>query len=260
MRYLIYFLFIFGILLVCSSCANKQYQSLFQQRNKLSDSLSAKSDSGTINYHIKSQDILEIRNLQNSKSIVDLNPSSGPVTSSSATTQPENYQVEEDGTVALTGLGHVKVIGLTRYQAQKLIEGLYRASFLKDPIIEVKIINLKVTILGEVRIQGNYPLVKDKTSLIELLGEAGGLSERADEKNIEIIRGTEKEPKTIRIDLNNLLSINDPSAILQSGDIIYISQNKRATRSDNLQSFSIIVQPALILFNTALIIFTLVHK
>jgi len=169
-------------------------------------------------------------------------------------------QVEEDGTVALTGLGHVAVVGLTRYEAQKKIEELYQKTFLKQPIIALRIINLKVTILGEIRVQGNYVLTKDRTTLIELLGEAGGLTERANEKNIKIIRGTEKNPKVTEIDLNNIRSINDPVSILQSGDIIYIAQNKRASRSDNLQNFSTIFQPVLILFNTALILFTLIHK
>jgi polysaccharide export outer membrane protein len=114
--------------------------------------------------------------------------------------------------------------------------------------------------LGEVKGQGNYQLVKDKTTLIELIGEAGGLTDKADEKNVKIIRGDEKNPNVVQVDLNNIGVINDPKMILQSGDIIYVSQSRRAARNDNLQNLSVVIQPALILFNTALIIFTLVKK
>ncbi|MDR3695441.1 polysaccharide biosynthesis/export family protein [Mucilaginibacter sp.] len=223
--------------------------------------MSPKPEAAAYQYHIKSQDILEIRNLQNSKNIVDLNPSQGAISSQGgANNQSETYQVEEDGTVALTGLGHIAVAGLTRYEAQKKIEDLYQKTFLKQPIIALKIVNLKVTILGEIRGQGNYALLKDKTSLVELIGEAGGLTEKADEKNIKIIRGTEQNPHVTEINLNDIGAINNPAALLQSGDIIYVSQNNRARRADNLQNFSTLIQPALILFNTALIIFALVRK
>jgi polysaccharide export outer membrane protein len=145
-------------------------------------------------------------------------------------------------------------------EAQQLVENLYRKVLLNNPIIELKITNLKVTLLGEVKAQGSYNLVKDKTTLVELIGEAGGISDKADERTVKIIRGTERNPQVTVIDLNDISSINDPKAVLQSGDIIYIAQNKRAIRSDNLQSLTVLVQPARLLFNTALIIFTLIRK
>jgi polysaccharide biosynthesis/export protein len=259
MRQIIYSCFISGLILVCTSCSDKQYQALFQEKNAINDTLAKRNPAAFAQYRIKPQDILQIRNLQNSKNIVDMNPAA-PAGQGNSSTQPETYQVEEDGTVALTGLGHVKVAGLTRFGAQQLIEDRYRKDLLKDPIIEVKITNLKVTILGEVHGQGNYILVKDKTNLVELIGEAGGLTDKANEKNIKIIRETEGNPKVTVVDLNNIQSINDPDNVLQSGDIIYVAENKRAARSDNLQNFSTVFQPALILFNTALIIFTLIRK
>jgi len=262
MHKLIFLFLILAVIFSCASCSNKQYQVLFQQRKSASaDTTASKPEVAAYQYHIKAQDILEIRNLQNSKNIVDLNPEQAVISSQGgATTQSETYQVEEDGTVALTGLGHVSVVGLTRYEAQMKIEGLYQKTYLKQPIIALKIINLKVTILGEIKGQGNYPLIKDKTSLIELIGEAGGLTDKANEKNIKIIRGSEQNPKVTVINLNDISAINDPAAQLQSGDIVYVAQNRRATRTDNLQNFSSLIQPALILFNTVLIIFTLVHK
>lgn len=114
--------------------------------------------------------------------------------------------------------------------------------------------------LGEIRVQGNYPLVKDKTSLVELIGAAGGLTERADEKTIKIIRGDPKNPQITQVDLSNVKTLADPRIILQNNDIIYIAQNKRAIKNDQLQNVTTTLQPGLIILNTALIIYTLIHR
>ena len=214
-------------------------------------------------YKIQPQDILQIRNLQNISYITGDAPSTSATNAgsgSSGTSSGQEFQVGEDGTVALPVIGHVDVLGLTRIEATKKIEDIYRKSLLKDPIIEVKIINLKVTILGEIKTQGNYQLVKDKTTLVELIGEAGGLTDKANEKNIEIIRGDPDHPIVKRIDLSDLRSLSDPAATLQNGDIIYIAQNKRAIQTDKVSTFSTIIQPALIVLNTVLIIFTLARR
>jgi len=254
-RYLFFVLFIFF-----TSCSSRQYQTLFERKNNIADTTSLKNATGIEQYQIKPQDILQIRNLQNINYIVDETPLRPNTSGGASGGQGQTYRVEEDGTVALPFIDHIKVVGLTRIDAQNLIEGIYRKTVFKDPIIELKIVNLKVTVLGEIKGQGNYPLIKDKTTLVELIGEAGGLTDKANEKNIKIIRGTELNPQVTEVNLDNLQSINDPKSILQSGDIIYISQSKRAARNDNLQNFSVVFQSALIVLNTALIIFALIHK
>jgi polysaccharide export outer membrane protein len=262
MRFLTFAFLLWGILFTLTSCSTKQYQSLFEQKSAVTDSLAQKTTLNTATYRIKSQDILQLRNLQNVKYIVDETPS-GPGNSSGAggnTSQGQTFQVDDDGTVALPVIGHVNVAGLTRAEASKHIEGLYRKSLLKDPIIDLKIVNLKVTLLGEIKGQGNYVLTKDRTTLVEMIGEAGGLTDKANEKNIEIIRGDQANPQVTVINLRDIRSINDPRAFLQNGDVIYIAQNKRAVRNDNLQNLSVISQPVLLLLNTALIIFTLSRR
>ena len=253
-----------------SSCSFKQQQLLFEHQAPVVDSSTldaSNNGSGTSDYHIKSQDILQIRNLQNAKYIVDALPSTMSSGSSSASSgssgnagEGQTYQVEDDGTVALPLIGHQMVAGLTRAEAQKKIEAIYSKTELTNPIIDLKIINLKVTLLGEIRVQGNYPLIKDKTSLVEIIGSAGGLTEQANEKNIKIIRGDPKKPQIIDVDLSNIKTLADPRIILQNNDIVYIAQNKRAIKNDQLQNVTTTLQPGLIILNTALIIYTLIHR
>ena len=251
------------LILGLTSCSTTQQQLLFKDSqansNTTTNSNQNNEGSGTSDYKIKSQDILQIRNLQNIKYIVDETPTT-TVSGSTTTSQGQSYQVEDDGSVALPVLGHVQVAGLTRAEAAKQIEDLYRKNLLKDPIIELKILNLKVTMLGEVKAQGNFPLVKDKTNLIEMIGQAGGLTDRANEKNIKIIRGDPKNPDITEVDLSKIKTLADPRIILRDNDIIYVAQSKRAVKNDQLQNFSNTISPILIVLNTALIIYTFIHR
>jgi len=264
MRIFTFLLLTISLLAVLSSCSYKQDQLLFQQKQGF-DSVYTQKTTTLARYRIQPQDILQLRNLQNISYILGdapsaASPSSGSSANSSPAAQGQNFQVEEDGSVALPVIGRVQVEGLTRQEAAVKIEDLYKRSLLKDPIIELKIINLKVTILGEIKSQGNYPLIKDKTTLVELIGEAGGLTDKANEKNVELIRGDPSHPVIKRIDLSDVRVLADPSTVLQNGDIIYIAQNKRAIQTDKVSTFSTIIQPALIVLNTVLIIFTLARR
>ena len=262
MRFLLYIFIIFSIVLVYSSCSDKQYQILFEKQTALADSTAKKTAITLDTYQIQPQDILQIRNLQNISYIVDQSSTttSNSNGSSSTSSQGQTYQVEEDSTVALPVIGHVHVVGLTRSEAQKKVEKLYKDSLLRNPIIELKIINLKVTVIGEVKQQGAFPLIKDKTTLVELIGEAGGLTDKGNGSNVKIIRGNASNPKVTIADLNDVNSVNNPNNVLQNGDIIYVSESKRAARADNLQNFSTVFSPVLLLINTALILLTLARK
>ncbi|MBK0378220.1 polysaccharide biosynthesis/export family protein [Mucilaginibacter segetis] len=253
----IFFLCIVSLMVLNSSCSYKQNQLLFQKNNIAMPNPSVESaPTDGESYHIKPQDVLHIRNLQDINYIVNEVPTDKG-TGGGSGSEGQNFQVEDDGTVALPVIGHVAIAGLTRIEATKKIEDLYRKNLLKNPIIELKIVNLKVTILGEINQQGNFPLLKDRTTLVEIIGEAGGLTANANEKNIKIIRGTATNKKVTEIDLSNINSITDPNAILQNGDIIYIAQNKRAVRTDKLRDINTFIQPGLIILNTAVLIFTL---
>lgn len=234
------------------SCSYKQQQLLFEHK-AFADTTKNKAFMPPA-YKIKPQDLLEIRNLQNKKYIV-----AETLTEKTSTASNDNapsYLVGADSTIGLPILGRVKVGGLTREQASSRIENLYRKE-LREPIIDLKIINLKVTLLGEVKNQGVYNLVKDQTSLIEVIGEAGGLTDKASSKQIKIIRGDMPAPEIIELDLSDSRIFADPRILLQNNDIIYIAQNKRAVRADKLQSMSAVLQPVITLLNTALIIYTL---
>lgn len=254
MRFNILCLYSIIISLLCFSCSYKPQHVLFEQRGTAAVDTSNQIAHSV--YHIKTYDILQIRNLQSTKYLID-NTGSSATGGGSTGGQGQTFQVEEDGKVTLPVIGHVAVAGLTRYEATQKIEKLYRDSLLKNPIIELKILNLKVTLFGEVRTPGNIPLLRDNTTLTDVLGEAGGLTNNANEKNIKIIRGDKANPQVIYADLGNIKTLGDPRLILQNDDIIYVAQNKQAVRTEKIQNLSSLIQPSLLIFNAALILYTL---
>lgn len=255
----IYTLSAFVVLL--SSCSTKQNQAYFERNSVTSQAPAKAEDYKPVEYKIKSGDILQIRNLQSIKLITDdATSTSVPEAGASGGTgsQALSYQVETDGTIALPVIGRIPVAGLSRLEASKKIDELYRQNVLKNPIIEVKVVNLKATLMGEIKRPGNYPLLKDETTLMEILGEAGGLTEKGNEKKVKILRGGGLQSKQIiEVDLDDVAALSNPSTIIQNQDIIYVEQNKRTIRNERWQNLTTIAQPALLLLNTALIILTL---
>lgn len=230
------------------SCANKPAQLFFRTPQAAIPFHAPLTD-----YQIQPQDVVQIRNLQNWKYMGHENIAPKI---QSAGNEGQIYEVAADGKIGLPILGQVKISGLSSNEAARYIETLYQTE-LRDPLITVKIISLKVTLLGEVRQQGVYPLQKEQTSLLEVIAAAGGLTDKGNSRNIRIIRNDPREPAVILFDLRSISTLSDPRILLRNNDVIYVSQNKKAIRSEKLQSIAAILQPILALLNTALIIHTL---
>lgn len=250
--------------LLLSSCGSRNSQTLFNAATDvITDTIKQvyvvnDQGRGDLYYKIKVNDLITIRNLQNKEwgALKSTTPSTG--VSAAAMDNTTSYRVEEDGTVNLPAIGKTLLVGLTqREAAQKLQDSYGNPKYLTDPIIELKIVNLKVTVLGEFGKQGNFLLEKENTHLIELIAEAGGLTKTADPKTLKIIRGNKSNPEIIYVNLNDLRSIGNKKLILQNNDIIYIQPTKDAAFAERLQKSNNIIQPILVIVNLAILIFTL---
>lgn len=265
---LFYFLILFSV--VFSSCGSRKQRALFNASADLvTDTIKqvyVVNDQGISDayYKIKVNDQLAIRNLQNK----EFGATNSAVSSSNTTTSRSagaatggaqnvlSYQVDLDGKVNLPAIGHVEVVGLSRREAAAKIEKLYGEKLLIDPIIELTLVNLKVTMLGEFGRQGNFYMEKDNVNLIDMIGEAGGISKTADPKTLKIIRGDRSHPEIIYVNLNDINSLASKKLILQNNDIIYIQETKSSALSQKLQSVNNIIQPLLVVVNLAVLIFT----
>jgi polysaccharide export outer membrane protein len=252
------------ISMILFSCSVRKEHSLFNAASDIvTDTIKrvyVVNDQGISDayYKIKVSDQLAIRNVQNPE--FGATASSGTQSNNTAASGTAlnilSYPVEPDGMVNLPAIGKVEVLGLTRREATIKIQEIYKQKLLKDPIIELTVVNLKVTLLGEFSKQGNFLLEKDNTSLIEIIGEAGGITKTADPKTLKIIRGDRSHPEIIYVNLTDINSLASKKLILQNNDIIVLQPTKGAALSEKLQSFNNIVQPLLVVVNLAVLIFT----
>jgi polysaccharide export outer membrane protein len=250
--------YILVAIVLLSSCGARKERSLFNAPSDIvTDTIKqvyVVNDKGLSNtqYTIKVDDMIAIRNLQD----FDFNGKSS-VNDVSTATSTTAYQVDKDGYVVLPAIsGKVKLAGLTRKEARAVIQKLYEEKQLKDPIMDVSIVNVKVTLLGEFSKQGNFLLEKDNITLMDILGEAGGITKLADPKTLKIFRGDKANPEIIYVNLNDYRSLGSKKLVLQNNDIIVIQPTKSSALSEKLQGYNNIVQPLLVVINLAVLVFT----
>lgn len=154
------------------------------------------------------------------------------------------YLVNSEGNIQFPALGAVKAEDLTKNQLKdKITNVLTDKKLLLDPIVTIRFLNFRVTVLGEV----NHPTVvsvpNEKISLLEALGLAGDLTIYAKRQNVMIIRD-DKDKKIIkRVNLNSDEIFTSPYYYLQSNDIVYVEPNnaKIASVSRGMQWIPIVM-------------------
>lgn len=246
-----YIPFVFIGFLILSSCSSKDASRLLTYPKSFNtDTLKTVAVFNNQNtyseYKIKPYDKISIKNLQDPELLGARNVSLGTLNVS--------YQVNSIGEIVLPVIGAVKVEGLNKEQAKDKIEKLYGETLFKNPIIEITINNLKVTMLGAFKTEGNFELENQKIDLIDMIGKAGGISDEANVKKIRIIRGNRQKPELIVADLSNINTLSNPKLTLQDGDIIIAERNKFAVFSKNLIGIISIASIATLLLNTYIIL------
>jgi len=197
-------------------------------------------------YKIKPFDIISVRNLQDPELLGSRFGEIGNLTFT--------YRVDKEGEIILPVLGNVKIIGLNQEEARQKIQELYTNSLFKNPIIELTINSLKITLLGAFNREGNFTINNDDTDLIDIIGLAGGFTDDVSVKYIRIIRGDRADPELIVVNLGNVNSLNSPKLKLQDGDIIIAEKSKLATLFKNISTFSTIATIGLVVLNTIVVV------
>jgi len=250
-----------GILLFflsLSSCKSlRNTNTLFQSEyDKLADTAtSVYVANASLNvtdnsYKIKPFDLIAIRNIQNPEGLV-------VTTNADGVQSAAVFRSDKDGNINLPVIGIVNIHGLSQEEASKKVQELYAKNLLKNPIIELTVVNYKVTLFGESAKPGSYVLERENVDLIEILAKSGGLLPTSDPKRIKIIRGDRKNPEIIYVNLKDIRSLASEKMILQNNDIIYIAPRGLASLSEGIKNYSAIIQPAFLVLNGILLIYTL---
>jgi len=149
--------------------------------------------------------------------------------------KPLYYLVNTDGDIQFPVLGTLKVAGFTSKELTKhLNEQL--ASYINKPIVNIRLTNFKITVLGEVTKPGTYPVANERISIIEAIGLAGDLTIQGKRTTVTLVREVQGERKFVTIDLTNKKLFNSPYYYLAQNDVIYVEPNKTKINSSAVGS------------------------
>lgn len=146
------------------------------------------------------------------------------------TQPPQGYLVDLDGYVDMPIIGKVKIGGLTRTEAIDLLKQKL-SPYLQNPTVLIRILNFKVTVLGEVRNPGTFTIPNERITILEALGIAGDLLITAERTNLLVIREIDGKKTEHRVNLTSKDLFGSPVYYLNQNDILYITPNRAKMNS-----------------------------
>ena len=141
--------------------------------------------------------------------------------------QTSGYLVGQSGTIKFPILGELMAEGLTQKELEKNItQSLIAKKLLFDPIVTIRYLNFRVTVLGEVARPGVVNVPSEQINIFEALGEAGDLTIYGMRENVILIRQEGDEKLVKRLNLNSSDLLTSPYYFLKSNDILYVEPGK----------------------------------
>jgi polysaccharide export outer membrane protein len=139
--------------------------------------------------------------------------------------QAPGYLVDQEGYIELPVAGKIKVGGLTTVQAKEQIR-TRALKYYKEPVVNVRIVNFKVTVLGEVAKPGAYLINGEKATILDALGQSGDMTIFGKRGNVLLVREENGKQKMVRFNLNSTDIFESPYFYLKQGDVLYVQPGK----------------------------------
>lgn len=160
-----------------------------------------------------------------------------------ATQSMYTYLVDGNGEITFPVLGRLKLGGMSKREAVQFLQAKI-SEYVSEPLVDIRILNYKVTILGDVVRPGTITLKNDRVSILDALGLAGDMNVTANRKNVMLIRETNGVKEYARIDFTDTSIFSSPYYFLQQNDVIYVEPNdakKKNARFSQAEQFNISV-------------------
>lgn len=247
-------------LFVISSCSQQKKITYFQNIDQVST-----FNGSSFEPTIQADDLLMIivsAPDQEAAAPFNLTTENIPTPNGQATTavrQQQLYLVDKNGNIDFPVLGQLQFGGLTKTEVvTKLKERLLK--YLKNPIVNIRIMNYKVTVQGEVARPGSYSINSERVTLIEALSMAGDLTIYGKRNNIIVVREVQGKKNIGRIDITKADFINSPYYYLSQNDLIYVEPNNAKSSSSTFNQNSAIWISIASLISSAIFSIILINK
>jgi polysaccharide export outer membrane protein len=222
------------LLILCTSCSTVDIIR-FKKSEGDSQATIFKSH---INYVplFQKNDIIQITLISNNEEFSKLfstaldNGVRNQQTYTSGVSAMKGFIVQQDGTINVPYVGKITVHDKTREEVIKVLTEKLKV-YIKEPVVQLKILNFKITVLGDVKNPGTFSIPNEKITFIEALGIAGDLNITANIKEISIFREERDSILESNIDLSSKSVFYSPYFMLKQNDMIYVPPNKAKSRT-----------------------------
>ncbi|MFS4415685.1 polysaccharide biosynthesis/export family protein [Maribacter sp. 2307ULW6-5] len=237
---------------VLASCVSKQEVVYFQDAK---DYETIVSDNSSVN-KFKVDDVVSIHvSTLNPEASLPFNLYRG---GQEGEIRPEqiDYIVNKEGEINFPVLGNIKILGLSPEETKALLKEKL-SPYLKNPIINIRLKNFTVTVLGQVKKPGTYPVNGEQITILEALGLANDLDIKGMRNNVLVIRDFNGTKVYYRIDLTTKESLSSPVYYLTQNDVVYVEPNQSAIKTSALDNrASIAVSIASVLITSTVLLVT----
>ncbi len=167
-----------------------------------------------------------------------------------------DYLVDKEGNIDFPVIGQIQIAGLSSEEVRILLREKL-SDYLKNPIINIRLKNFTVTILGEVNRPGTYPVNGERITLLEAIGLAGDLTIKGMRENVIVIRDFDGTKIYNRIDLRDKKALSSSVYYLTQNDVVYVEPNQSAVTSSSLDNrATIAISIASILITSSVLLLT----
>lgn len=167
------------------------------------------------------------------------------------------YLVDENGDINFPRIGKIKIGGLTKIEAIKLITGDLEP-YIKDPVVTMNFVNFKISVIGEVAHPGQYPINSERINIFEALALAGDMTIYGKRDNVLITREVDGKLEFARLDLNSPSVFESPFYYLKQNDIVSVEPNSAKTISS--QNIPLYISATSTLLTLMTLIYTISKK
>lgn len=189
--------------------------------------------------HILPKDLLTITvNCSNPELVVPFNLAVNSSSQSQATLSGsglQTYLVDNNGNIDFPILGTLHLGGLTKSKTEAVIKERLETYLKEVPIVNVRMVNYKFSVLGEVANPNTFTIATEKVNIFEALAMAGDLTIYGKRDNVKLLREDEQgRKKIILLNLKDPAIITSPYYYLQQNDIVYVEPNKAKASGANV--------------------------
>lgn len=169
--------------------------------------------------------------------------------------QLKTYLIDNTGYIDFPVIGKVKLGGLTRTEANyKLVASI--SEYINKPTVNLRIVNYKVSVLGEVVRPDSYTTTNERITIFEALSRAGDLTIYGKRNNILIIREVEGVKTYNRVDITKADILDSPFFYLAQNDVVYVEPNKTRINASKIGQDITVLFSALSLLVTITVLLT----